>query len=464
MADFRLSIHLFQRDLRLHDNTALLAALKQSEQVMPIFVFDERQLDNPFRGNNSFEFMVNSLVELDGELKEMGSQLYFFRGIAHEVVDQLLELTKAEAVFVNRDYTPFSRERDEQIGKVCQNNKVNFFSYADALLTEPEQVQKNDGRPYTIYTPFMKRARLLTIPSPLENRFTNYFNKELQLSDTIDSPKELCGTSNPNLLLKGGRREALNRLTEIGRLEKYDDERNLPAVKGTSLLSAHQKFGTVSIRETYHKIIEEFSAGHTLINELFWRDFFTHIAFHFPHIFGNSFNRKYTTLGWENDEKKFERWCNGQTGFPIVDAGMRELTATGYMHNRVRMIVASFMTKDLHIDWRWGERFFANHLIDYDPAVNNGNWQWAASTGCDAQPYFRIFNPWSQQQRFDPECIYIKKWVPELAKLSAKEIHQLNETQTMIFNYPNPMVNHGRESVIAKEMFSKLKKDETLSS
>jgi len=454
MADFRLSIHIFRRDLRLHDNTALLAALKQSEQVIPIFVFDERQLDNPYRGNNSFEFMVNSLNDLDGELKEKGCQLYFFRGIAHEVVNQLLELTKAEAVFVNRDYTPFSRERDEQIGRVCAKREVKFFSYADALLTEPEQIHKNDGKPYAIYTPFMKRARLTHIPLPVENSYKNYFNNTLQLNRSIDIKiKGICEPKNLNILLNGGRKEALNLLSGIGYLEKYDDERNLPAVKGTSLLSAHHKFGTVSIRETYHKIIEEFSAEHTLINELFWRDFFTHIAFHFPHIFGNSFNRKYTALEWENDEKKFEHWCNGQTGFPIVDAGMRELTTTGYMHNRVRMIVASFLVKDLHIDWRWGERFFANHLIDYDPAVNNGNWQWAASTGCDAQPYFRIFNPWSQQQRFDPECIYIKKWVPELKKVDARDIHQLFTSERININYPIPMVDHSYESKIAKGFF-----------
>jgi deoxyribodipyrimidine photo-lyase len=443
--------------LRLHDNTALLAALKQSEQVMPVFILDDRQLNNPFKGNNSFEFMVNSLIELDGDLKEKGSQLRFIRGIAHEVVDHLLENRTADAVFVNRDYTPFSRERDEQIRQVCETREVKFFSYADALLTEPEQIHKNDGNPYTIYTPFMKRARLITIPLPVENRYKNYFNNALQLNESIDiNIKEICEHINLNILLKGGRKEAMNLLSGIGHLEKYDDERNLPAVKGTSLLSAHHKFGTVSIRETYYKIVEEFSVEHTLINELFWRDFFTHIAFHFPHIFGNSFNRKYTALEWENDEKKFERWCNGQTGFPIVDAGMRELTTTGYMHNRVRMVVASFLTKDLHIDLRWGERFFANHLIDYDPAVNNGNWQWAASTGCDAQPYFRIFNPWSQQQRFDQECTYIKKWVPELKTENAKEIHQLFSTNKKVSTYPLPMIDHSHEAQRAKEMFKKL--------
>jgi deoxyribodipyrimidine photo-lyase len=224
------------------------------------------------------------------------------------------------------------------------------------------------------------------------------------------------------------------------------------------LLSAHHKFGTVSIRETYQKIKNEFGIAHTLINELYWRDFFTHIGFHFPKVFVSAFNEKYEKIPWENNKTKFNHWCNGTTGFPIVDAGMRELGTTGFMHNRVRMVVASFLTKDLHIDWRWGEQFFANHLIDYDPAVNNGNWQWAASTGCDAQPYFRIFNPWSQQQKFDTNCIYIKKWIPELKNLTSREIHQLENKPSLVPNYPQPIINHNEAAFIAKQLFQNITK------
>jgi len=456
MAVFKLSIHIFRRDLRLEDNTALMAALQQSEQVLPVFIFDDRQLSNPHKGNNSFEFMVNSLAELDGELRKKGSQLYCFRGSsAHEIVGTLLDVTQAKAVFVNRDYTPFSRERDNQIGMECIAREVKFFSYADALLTEPEQVGKSDGTPYTIYTPFMKKARMLPVPPPHQSSFGNYYTDELNLQASINSPADMHRTSNKELLLKGGRKEALQLLLQIDELIQYDSDRNFPAIKGTSLLSAHHKFGTLSIRETYHKINAAYSEEHTLINELFWRDFFTHIAFHFPHVFGQPFNPKYSNLEWINNEAMFERWGIGQTGFPIVDAGMRELVKTGYMHNRVRMIVASFLTKDLHIDWRWGERFFANHLIDYDPAVNNGNWQWAASTGCDAQPYFRIFNPWSQQQKFDPQCEYIKRWVPELKGLAPAAIHTLYQLRMKVISYPFPMVEHNIESGIAKEMFRK---------
>lgn len=431
-----------------------MAALEQSVQVLPVFIFDPRQLENPYRGDNSFRFMLNSLAELDGALRKKGSQLICFQGIAHEVLAQLIESTHANAVFINRDYTPFSRERDAEMAKVCQNQQVKFNVFADVLLNEPEEVSKNDGKPYTIFTPFMRKARQNPIHKPVPNNYSNFYIEEIKSAHQLNEYRLLLKHENPDLLLKGGRAEALALLNNISNLENYDSERNLPAVKGTSLLSAHHKFGTVSVRESYWHIVDELGEGHTMINELYWRDFFTHIVWHFPQVFGQAFNTKYAAIPWENDEAKFEKWCKGQTGFPIVDAGMRELVTTGFMHNRVRMIVASFLTKDLHIDWRWGERFFANHLIDYDPAVNNGNWQWAASTGCDAQPYFRIFNPWSQQQKFDPDCLYIKKWVPELKQLYANEIHILQfSANIMAQSYPRPMVDHAERAQTIKSIF-----------
>ncbi|HKM93994.1 MAG TPA: deoxyribodipyrimidine photo-lyase [Prolixibacteraceae bacterium] len=457
MKKFNLSLHIFRRDLRLDDNSALLAALEMSEQVMPVFIFDERQLENPFHGSNSFQFMMNSLLELNQRLIEKGSRLYFFKGVAHEVLEQILEKTKAQAVFVNRDYTPFSRQRDEQIASVCQKHQVEFNTYADALINEPEQVLKNDGNPYSVFTPFMRKARFNPVTKPIPNSFSNYFKGHVNNSSEIDDPQKLLKSENPNILLNGGREEGLALHEKLHGLFNYDVDRNLPAVNGISLLSAHHKFGTVSVRESYWRIVDELGPEHTLINQLYWRDFFSHVVWNFPHVLGKAFKSKYENLAWENDQVKFEKWCKGQTGFPIVDAGMRELTTSGFMHNRVRMIVASFLTKDLHIDWRWGERFFANHLIDYDPAVNNGNWQWAASTGCDAQPYFRIFNPWSQQQKFDYQCFYIKKWVPELSELSASDIHKLQQLPNLLApNYPRPMVDHSERSQTIKKIFKDL--------
>jgi deoxyribodipyrimidine photo-lyase len=242
-------------------------------------------------------------------------------------------------------------------------------------------------------------------------------------------------------------------------LSDYEVQRDYPAQDFTSHLSAHNKFGTVSIREVYHRIRKLFGASHTLISELYWRDFFTHIVYHFPHVMGGAFHEKYNGLKWANREDFFKAWCEGRTGFPIVDAGMRELNTTGHMHNRVRMVVSSFLVKDLHIDWRWGERYFAQQLTDYDPAVNNGNWQWAASTGCDAQPYFRIFNPWKQQQRYDLDCEYIKKWIPALRSLPPKDIHDLEkQRERKPGSYPEPIVNHRIASAAAESMFASLRK------
>ena len=354
---------------------------------------------------------------------------------------------------MNRDYTPFSKERDAKIAAACKKHKVQFNSFADALLTEPEQVHKKDGGPYTVYTPFMRTARSIAVANVQSFEANNFHKGVLNSSFLFTEPNVLLTSRNEKLLVKGGRNEGLRLLHDISNLSDYDDQRDFPAIKGTSLLSAHHKFGTISIRETYWRILAEFGKEHPMVNELYWRDFFTHITHHFPRVLGSVFHEKYNALKWPNKEAYFEKWCKGETGFPIVDAGMRELNETGYMHNRVRMITASFLVKDLHIDWRWGERYFANKLVDYDPAVNNGNWQWAASTGCDAQPYFRIFNPWRQQMRFDAECLYIKKWIPELRNLSAKEIHNLETGANMFSSYPQPIVKHKEQAEIAKQMF-----------
>jgi deoxyribodipyrimidine photo-lyase len=253
-------------------------------------------------------------------------------------------------------------------------------------------------------------------------------------------------------LIEGGRTQALKQLATIHRCIDYTKTRDFPALQSTSHFSAHLKFGTLSVREVFSGIAQVLELDHPLLRQLYWRDFMTHIAYHFPHVFGHAFIEKFDRLPWENNRDYFDAWTQGRTGFPIVDAGMRELNETGFMHNRVRMIVASFLTKDLRISWRWGERYFAQHLIDYDPCLNNGNWQWAASTGCDAQPYFRIFNPWLQQQKFDANGEYIYRWVPELRGVPLKTIHQWDKKHAGNF-YPAPIVDHSKESQITKAFF-----------
>lgn len=451
---YPIALHIFRRDLRLVDNTALTEALKSSNAVIPCFIFDKRQLENnDYKSDHAIQFMAHSLRELDEELRKKQSKLYLFYGIPEEIIAQLLAQLHIKAIFINRDYTPFSRKRDGQIEKICNDLGIHFHPYADTLLHEPEEVLKPDGKPYTVFTHFLKKASQLPVSLPEKNNCHHFYQDPIPLTDTAILEK-LLQKNNPHLLLKGGRAEALSLLARIKTLHNYQDIRNIPSLSGTTKLSAHHKFGTVSIRECYAEVVKNFSKGHALINELHWRDFFTHIAFHYPAVFGEPFHKKYANIAWNQNQHHFNAWCNGETGFPIVDAGMRELNATGYMHNRLRMIVASFLTKDLHIDWRAGEKYFAQKLIDYDPAVNNGNWQWAASTGCDAQPYFRIFNPWLQQQKFDPDCLYIKSWVPELNALTPNIIHGLYKTHPgSTIHYPHPIVDHAIQSQKAKMMY-----------
>jgi len=451
---YDLALHIFRRDLRLEDNTALIAALRSAKQVIACFIFDPRQLEqNEFKSDAALQFMAKSLQELQQTLSAKQAKLYFFYGIAEEVVKQLLTTLPIQAVFFNKDYTPFSLKRDEAIKLVCEQHNVNFHSHADALLHEPNGVLKSDGKPYTVFTPYMHKAKQLSVTSIRKNQAVNYYSLDIGFEDH-HCLKKLLSKQNPNLIVKGGRQEGLKLLREMTSLNDYSTTRNFPSEKGTTHLSAHNKFGTISIREFYWAVLHYFGPEHSLLNELYWRDFFTQIGFFFPHVFGQAYQKKYASIIWENNTKQFRAWCQGMTGFPIVDAGMRELNTTGYMHNRVRMITASFLTKDLHIDWRWGEKYFAQKLVDYDPAVNNGNWQWSASTGCDAQPYFRVFNPWLQQQKFDPDAFYIKKWLPELALQPIKTIHRLEKNvMGLMTNYPQPIVSHKIESKRALDFY-----------
>ncbi len=427
MKKHKLSIFIFRRALRLEDNKGLLRALEFSEKVIPCFIFDKRQVEgNPYKSQNSLQFLINSLKELNSELRQKGSKLFLFYGIQEEVLEKILVLEKIEAIFSNRDYTPFAIRRDEKIKSLCEQKGVEFRQFSDYLLKEPENALKKDGTPYSIFTPFFRNASLKQVNIPEEISTNNFFTGKLESEVDFSVTQKFFENENPNIFVQGGRKEALEILTNLEKFHNYDEERNFPSLSKTTGLSAHLKFGTVSVREVYYKFFTELGDSHPLIRQLYWRDFFTHIAFHFPQVFGNAFHKKYDQIEWKNDEKNFKLWCEGKTGFPIVDAGMRELNETGFMHNRVRMIVASFLVKDLHIDWRWGEKYFAKKLVDYDPSVNNGSWQWSASTGCDAQPYFRIFNPISQQEKFDPQFTYVKQWVPEYGTPK----------------YPQPMVEH----------------------
>lgn len=453
----KLSIFIFRRDLRLEDNTALNAALKHSENVIPVFILDPRQVhDHPYRSVPGQQFLFQSLRELDDALMTHGSSLHLFYGTAEQILDELLESHPIDAVFINRDYTPFSTARDEKLYAVCQKHNRQFFALHDTLLHEPRESVKDDGKPYTVFTPFFKKNSKKD-PAPVQPlaahaTFGTLTSPQRRSRTLLD---ELALPPMQHCFMQGGRAEGLRILdTKLSTLTDYNTSRDIPALDGTSGLSAHHKFGTISVRESFWRAKKLLSAENRFISELYWRDFYSCIGYFFPNVYKEAFQKKFQNVQWDEDEDKFFRWCRGDTGFPIVDAGMRQLNETGWMHNRVRMIVSSFLMKDLHINWQWGERYFAQRLIDYDPAVNNGGWQWAASTGCDAQPYFRIFNPWLQQEKFDPNTGYIRRWVQELEVASSKEIHSIPKTGKKLGNYPMPMLEHGAEKKITEERYA----------
>lgn len=446
--EYSQTVFIFRRDLRVDDNTGLSFACKNSDNVIPCFIFDKNQISskNKFKSSNAVQFMLDSLVDLEKQISKASGQLYIFEDSPDSVIKMLIKQERIAAVFVNLDYTPYSKIRDDKIAKVCKAEGVTFKQFSDLLLTEPELVVKKDKKPYTIFTPFFKKASKLKIELPQKFNSKNLFNKKIKGNVALEIIAKKILKKHNNNVIKGGRTEALKILQQINEFENYDKIKDFPALESTSQLSAHHKFGTISIRESFYSISKKLGQHHSLVRQLYWRDFFTHVAYNFPKIFGHSFREKYDQIKWQNDKSKFEAWYNGKTGFPIIDAGMRQLNSTGFMHNRVRMVVASFLVKDLHIDWRWGEKYFATKLVDYDPSVNNGNWQWAASTGCDSQPYFRIFNPWLQQKKFDPRCEYIKKWIPELQDLSIQEIHKYFKQGITANGYPRPIIKHEIES------------------
>jgi len=450
MPVYNKSLFIFRRDLRLQDNTALNEALRLSKQVLPCFIFDPRQIDaHPYQSQPALHFMLQSIADLDQQLQSVGGNLTLYKGLPDQVIACALKQQSIQAVFINRDYTPFSRRRDAELAETCQKLGLSLYILADALLTEPEQALKSDQTPYKVFTAFYNNARQIPVALPQALSAQRF----LSIASEVSIEQVALSFSKATVeISKGGRLQALGILEQLAEQADYLNTRDFPVLDSTSKLSAHLKFGTCSVREVYYALINALGSEHPLIRQLYWRDFFTHIAYHYPRVFGKAFLEKFANLHWDNNLDYFQAWADGRTGFPIVDAGMRELNATGFMHNRVRMIVASFLVKDLHVSWRWGERYFAQHLVDYDPCVNNGNWQWAASTGCDAQPYFRIFNPWLQQQKFDADCQYIYRWIPELKAYMPKMLHQWHK-QHQPGSYPAPIIDHAVESHSTKARY-----------
>ncbi len=430
-----LSIFWFRRDLRLHDNAGLYHALRSGNPVQPIFVFDRNILDElADRKDARVEFIHQQLEKLQEELKQHGASLDVRQGTPEDVFAELIAEYPIAKVYTNHDYEPYARERDTAIGSFLQAKGITLHTYKDQVIFEKDEVLKDDGKPYTVFTPYSRRwkAKLNEFylsSYPTESWLKNlYRQKERKLPSLKDIGFEPSGIPFP----------ASDWKPET--IRHYQQNRDLPGIAGTSRLSVHLRFGTISIRQLAR---ETAPLSETYLNELIWRDFYHMILWHFPQVVGHAFKPAYDKIKWRNNETEFEAWCEGRTGYPIVDAGMRELNSTGYMHNRVRMIVASFLTKHLLIDWRWGEAYFAKKLLDFDLAANNGGWQWAAGSGCDAAPYFRVFNPYLQTQKFDPQLSYIRHWVPEFEELT----------------YPAPIVQHELARKRCLEVYAKAVKE-----
>lgn len=457
MKTYKKSLFLFHTDLRLDDNKGLIEAAKLSETVIPLFIFDTAQVGdkNKYKSHTAIQFMSDSLKDLATEIAKKKGKLFFFEGNTTDIIEHLFKTEQCDALFSNRGYTPFALRRDAALEKIAKKYEGAMHVTADYLLHEPEVLLNGQKKPYSIFTPFYKKALLLSVEKPCRLTVVHFYSKKIVGAVPLKNLIKKYVPERNDLAQVGGLSALKKTITHLDYFKDYKKTRDFP-ILATTRLAAHLKFGTLSVRQLY-AIAHEKKLSSDFIRQLYWRDFYIHIALHNPSVFGHAFNQKYEKVAWKTNRDLFKKWTEGQTGFPLVDAGMRELKATGFMHNRVRMVVASFLTKNLHISWQEGERYFATLLTDYDPAVNNGSWQWAASTGADAQPYFRIFNPWLQQKKFDKECLYIKKWVPELSKIGPKVIHSLYKYNTSpVKDYPLPIVDHGTTSLYTKKLFKAL--------
>ncbi len=420
MRKFNTSIFVFRRDLRLADNTGLIFALQNSDSVIPLFVMDPRQLENnEYLSEKSVLFMFGALKDLETQINKKGSKLWIIKGIAEKKIAEFASLYSADAVYVNEDYTPFSIARDLKMGKNLNEKGIALIKCADYLLTEPRSILTKQQKPYRVFSLFYRSALKQSVRTPEYHDYSeNYFTGLLDLSnftqvslDRLDSDPEATRVNGLRLI------ESLDLLKDYAYLKDY------PALNKTSNLSAHLKYGTVSIREVYLRALQ--NKMPEFIRQLYWRDFFTYLTFHFPYVFEKDFVSY--AHNWSHDPVRFKNWTEGRTGVPIVDAGMRQLNMEGFINNRVRLVVASYLVKDLGIDWRMGEKYFARKLKDYDPSLNNGNWQWVAGTGADPRARYRKLNPWIQQKKYDPDCAYIKKYVDELRDYDCEKIMMNNK-------------------------------------
>lgn len=420
----------FRRDLRLEDNTGLFHALSENDAVQCIFIFDENILGELPKDDARVTFIHAELENIDAQLQQFGSSLRVELGRPSDIWRTIMESESISAIYTNKDYEPYARTRDGEIRDLAEKHSIAFKRYKDQVIFEEDEVVKADGKPYTIYTPYKNLWRRQFVAAEhLPHSIEHVTNNFATVADSSAAKSTYSFPSLKDLNMETSKIAV--KPFSLSDLAHYPVMRDLPAEDKTSYLSPHLRFGTIGIRS----LVQLVKHHEVFLNELIWREFFMQILYHYPKVVSHSFKIKYDAIPWRNDAREFDAWCKGETGYPLVDAGMRQLNETGYMHNRVRMVVASFLCKHLLIDWRWGEAYFAKKLLDYDLSANNGNWQWAAGTGCDAAPYFRVFNPIAQLEKFDPKGKYVRTWVKDLDELT----------------YPQPIVEHkmARERAIA---------------
>jgi deoxyribodipyrimidine photo-lyase len=462
MKKYNLGLHIFTRDLRIVDNNTLEKANELCDKIIPCFIFTKSQTSdelNKFKSNKSLQFMIESLDDLNNAIQKQNSQLHIYYGILENVIEELIKKTKVQTIFITRDYTPYSNERELLIEQLCFKYNLTFYCIDDYLLYQhPEYTNKYYKKftPYYNYqlknkvNPFIKKHKINFKKIVLDDNKYTFSLKTAYIKLIEPSYKSI---------FTGGRKEGLKILNSIKNFENYGDTRN-DLTKNTTGLSAYMKFGCISPREVYYIMKNNLGINHDLIKQLIWREFYLQLLISHPYVLkGKSLKPNYDNIIWKNNMSLFKKWCDGKTGFPIVDAGIREMNETGFMHNRARLITASFLVKNLLIDWRFGEKYFATKLIDYDPASNNGNWQWVAGSGADSMPYFRIFNPWTQGKNYDKNCIYIKKWIPELNDVEPNDIHNWfnikNRSKYTDIKYYEPIIDYSKSRTETLELYKK---------
>lgn len=420
----KISIFWYRRDLRLEDNTGLFKALNENKNILPIFIFDNEILDELPEDDSRLNFIYESLAKINKQLNNHNTSLQILKGQIDDVWKNLVTTYDIQKVYLNKDYEPYAIKRDQKIKEFLNSKGIEMKTFKDQVIFEEDEIVKADGKPYTVFTPYKRKwlEKFMKVNLNLITNFDNFYKK------IIDFPSlNQLGLKNSTIKVKK---------YSLKNVSTYSETRNFPNLDSTSYLSPHLRFGTISVRQIIVKLKNK---SETFLSELIWREFFMQIIFHFPHVVTKNFRPKYDGIQWINNKEDYNNWCQGKTGYPLVDAGMRQLNETGYMHNRVRMVTAGFLCKHLLIDWRYGEAYFAKKLLDYELSSNNGNWQWAAGTGCDAAPYFRIFNPTEQLKKFDKSLTYTKKWVKDFDTLK----------------YPNPIVDHKYARNRALEAYKK---------